>query len=77
MLGIYTFTKRCPVEEFEVRARKTLGYTTVSHYNIVHVECHMAAVRLARARLVTFLLFDFSILSYHICIRITLYTNLI
>ncbi|XP_061716898.1 protein purity of essence isoform X2 [Cydia pomonella] len=50
VLGIYTFTKRCPVEEFEVRARKTLGYTTVSHYNIVHVECHMAAVRLARAR---------------------------
>ncbi|XP_068628453.1 E3 ubiquitin-protein ligase UBR4 isoform X2 [Battus philenor] len=50
VLGVYTFTKRCPVEEFEVRARKTLGYTTVSHYNIVHVECHMAAVRLARAR---------------------------
>ncbi|CAG5041717.1 unnamed protein product [Parnassius apollo] len=50
VLGIYTFTKRCPVEEFEVRARKTLGYSTVSHYNIVHVECHMAAVRLARAR---------------------------
>ncbi|XP_052754608.1 LOW QUALITY PROTEIN: E3 ubiquitin-protein ligase UBR4-like, partial [Galleria mellonella] len=50
VLGIYTFTKRCPVEEYEVRARKTLGYTTVSHYNIVHVECHMAAVRLARAR---------------------------
>ncbi|XP_041973883.1 protein purity of essence isoform X2 [Aricia agestis] len=50
VLGIYTFTKRCPVEEFEVRARKTLGYTTVSHYNVVHVECHMAAVRLARAR---------------------------
>ncbi|XP_045509174.1 E3 ubiquitin-protein ligase UBR4 isoform X9 [Colias croceus] len=50
VLGIYTFTKRCPVEEFELRARKTLGYTTVSHYNIVHVECHMAAVRLQRAR---------------------------
>ncbi|XP_047533883.1 protein purity of essence isoform X2 [Vanessa atalanta] len=50
VLGIYTFTKRCPVEEYEARARKTLGYTTVSHYNIVHVECHMAAVRLARAR---------------------------
>ncbi|XP_061383112.1 E3 ubiquitin-protein ligase UBR4 isoform X4 [Danaus plexippus] len=50
VLGIYTFTKRCAVEEYEVRARKTLGYTTVSHYNIVHVECHMAAVRLARAR---------------------------
>ncbi|XP_028033464.1 protein purity of essence isoform X1 [Bombyx mandarina] len=50
VLGIYTFTKRCPIDEYEARARKTLGYTTVSHYNIVHVECHMAAVRLARAR---------------------------
>ncbi|CAG9110050.1 unnamed protein product [Plutella xylostella] len=50
VLGIYTFTKRCPVEEYELRARKTLGYSTVSHYNVVHVECHMAAVRLARAR---------------------------
>ncbi|VVD06116.1 unnamed protein product [Leptidea sinapis] len=50
VLGIYTFTKRCPVEEYEVRARKTLGFTTVSHYNIVHVECHLAAVRQQRAR---------------------------
>lgn len=52
MLGIYTFTKRCGVEEYEVKARKTLGYTTVTHFNVVHVECHMAAVRLARTRYV-------------------------
>jgi len=32
------------------RSRKTLGYYTVSHFNVVHVECHLAAVRLARAR---------------------------
>lgn len=28
------------------------GYETVTHFNIVHVECHMAAVRQARVRLV-------------------------
>ncbi|XP_047525824.1 E3 ubiquitin-protein ligase UBR4 [Pieris napi] len=50
VLGVYTYTKRCPVEEAEARPRKTLGFTTVSHYNVVHVECHMAAVRLQRAR---------------------------
>ncbi|CAH1990557.1 unnamed protein product [Acanthoscelides obtectus] len=50
VLGIYTFTKRCNVEEFESKARKTIGYTTVSHFNVVHVDCHMSAVRLARAR---------------------------
>ncbi|CAG9856656.1 unnamed protein product [Phyllotreta striolata] len=50
VLGLYTFTKRCNVEEFEVKPRKTVGYTTVSHFNIVHIDCHMSAVRLARAR---------------------------
>ncbi|XP_020299583.1 E3 ubiquitin-protein ligase UBR4 isoform X2 [Pseudomyrmex gracilis] len=50
VLGIYTFTKRCNVEEFETKQRKTVGYTTVTHFNVVHVDCHMAAVRLARAR---------------------------
>ncbi|XP_066993474.2 E3 ubiquitin-protein ligase UBR4 [Anabrus simplex] len=50
VLGIYTFTKRCNVEEFEVKPRKTVGYSTVTHFNVVHVDCHMSAVRLARAR---------------------------
>ncbi|KAJ8682718.1 hypothetical protein QAD02_018510 [Eretmocerus hayati] len=50
VLGIYTFTKRCNVEEYETKPRKTIGYTTVSHFNVVHVDCHMSAVRLARAR---------------------------
>ncbi|XP_035739496.1 protein purity of essence-like isoform X1 [Vespa mandarinia] len=50
VLGIYTFTKRCNVEEFETKQRKTVGYTTVTHFNVVHVDCHMSAVRLARAR---------------------------
>ena len=52
VLGIYTFTSPCAVEEYEpstMRGR-TMGYTTVSHFNLVHFECHSAAVRQARAR---------------------------
>ena len=25
--------------------RKTMGFSTVSHFNLVHVDCHLAAVR--------------------------------
>ncbi|XP_065311151.1 E3 ubiquitin-protein ligase UBR4 isoform X4 [Dermacentor albipictus] len=50
LLGIYTFTKRCNLDDFEAKPRKTPGYTTVTHFNIVHVDCHMAAVRHARGR---------------------------
>lgn len=58
VLGLYTFTKRCPVEPYEGAgplgssraSKKTMGYTTVTHFNVVHVDCHMAAVRHARGR---------------------------
>lgn len=50
VLGIYTFTKRTNVEDFEMKSRKTLGYTTVTHFNVVHIDCHMSAIRLARSR---------------------------
>ncbi|XP_015793075.1 E3 ubiquitin-protein ligase UBR4-like isoform X2 [Tetranychus urticae] len=50
VLGIYTFTKECPIEQFELKPRKTMGYSTVTHFNVVHVDCHMAAVRHARGR---------------------------
>lgn len=50
VLGIYTYTKRCVLDEFEMKPRKTYGYTTVTHFNTVHVECHMSAVRSARGR---------------------------
>jgi len=50
VLGIYTFSKRCLLEENELKSRKTYGYCTVSHFNVVHVDCHMAAIRLARSR---------------------------
>jgi len=45
VLGIYTFTKRCNVEEYDPKPRKPMGYSTVTHFNVVHVDCHMAAVR--------------------------------
>lgn len=45
VLGIYTFTKRCHLDDFEAKPRKSPGYTTVTHFNVVHVDCHMAAVR--------------------------------
>lgn len=48
VMGIYTFTKRYPLEEFEQKSRKTMGYTTVSHFNVVHTNCHMSAIRMSR-----------------------------
>lgn len=27
-----------------------MGYTTVTHFNVVHIDCHVSAIRLARAR---------------------------
>jgi E3 ubiquitin-protein ligase UBR4 len=50
VLGIYTFTKRVNIEDFENKQRKSQAYSTVSHFNIVHVDCHLAAVRHARVR---------------------------
>merc|ERR1719411_1686640 len=50
VLAIYTFTRRTPLEDAERVVRKTMGFSTVSHFNLVHVDCHLAAVRQARAR---------------------------
>ena len=50
VLAIYTYTAPCPVEPFEPAARKLMGYATVSHFNLVHVDCHSKAVREARGR---------------------------
>lgn len=50
VLGIYTYTKSCSIHEGKPRKTKTVGYSTVTHFNVVHVDCHMNAVRLARAR---------------------------
>ena len=50
VLGIYTFTKKCPLEPFETKTNKTLGYSTVTHFNIIHFDCHLSAVKHARIR---------------------------
>ncbi|XP_039271370.2 E3 ubiquitin-protein ligase UBR4-like [Styela clava] len=50
VLGIYTFSRRCTLEEFENKPRKQQGYSTVSHFNVVHYDCHTSAVRAARGR---------------------------
>ncbi|ESP04879.1 hypothetical protein LOTGIDRAFT_205969 [Lottia gigantea] len=50
VLAVYTYTKRCNLDDYENKARKTVGYSTVSHFNVIHVDCHNAAVRHARGR---------------------------
>ena len=50
VLAIYTFSKRANLEEMEAKSRKTQGYSTVSHFNVVHVDCHNNAVRMQRGR---------------------------
>uniref|UniRef100_A0A183J3J2 alanine--tRNA ligase n=1 Tax=Soboliphyme baturini TaxID=241478 RepID=A0A183J3J2_9BILA len=50
LLAIYTFTKMVHADEFEHKVRKTNAYSTVTHFNIVHFECHQTAVRSARGR---------------------------
>lgn len=49
VLAIYTFSKKTELEHgFEARARKTTGYSTVTHFNLVHIDCHTNAIRSAR-----------------------------
>ena len=45
VLAIYTFTKRANLDDYENKQRKTVGFYTVSHFNVIHVDCHTAAVR--------------------------------
>ncbi|CAL1532573.1 unnamed protein product [Lymnaea stagnalis] len=50
VLAIYTFSRRCNMEDHESKTRKSVGYSTVTHFNVIHVDCHTAAVRHARGR---------------------------
>jgi len=50
ILGVYTYTRKVTLDEFENKPRKTMGYCTVSHFNVVHYDCHTAAIKLARSR---------------------------
>jgi len=49
VLAIYTFSKKVDLEPvYEAKARKTIGYSTVTHFNLVHIDCHTNAIRSAR-----------------------------
>ena len=49
VLAIYTFSKKIDLEHaYEAKTRKTVGYTTVTHFNLVHIDCHTNAIRSAR-----------------------------
>ncbi|RMZ99744.1 E3 ubiquitin- ligase UBR4-like [Brachionus plicatilis] len=48
LLAIYTFSKKCELEPYENKARKTVGFSTVTHFNLVHAECHTNAIRSSR-----------------------------
>jgi E3 ubiquitin-protein ligase UBR4 len=50
VLAIYTFTKKVDIEPFEAKTRKTAGYATVTHFNIIHIDCHTSAIKQARSR---------------------------
>lgn len=48
VMGIYTFSKKCALSEFT--EHKMYSHSTVTHFNIVHLECHISAIRQARGR---------------------------
>jgi E3 ubiquitin-protein ligase UBR4 len=49
VLAIYTFSKKCDIEGvYEAKQRKTAGHSTVTHFNLVHIDCHTNAIRSAR-----------------------------
>ncbi|CAM4878013.1 unnamed protein product [Rotaria socialis] len=50
VLAVYTFTKKVDIESCEAKTRKTPGYATVTHFNIIHIECHTSAIKQARSR---------------------------
>lgn len=54
VLGVYTFTKRVSLENFENKQRQMIGYSTVSHFNVVHIDCHLAAIRFVETLFIIF-----------------------
>lgn len=46
ILGMYSYTKRIVADAFDQRPRKTMAQSTVTHFNLVHFDCHHAAVML-------------------------------
>ena len=51
VLAIYTFSKCVYFDlehNYEGKSRKNTGYSTVTHFNLVHIDCHTNAIRSAR-----------------------------
>ena len=48
MTTFHFVTKVDLEHSFEAKARKTSGYSTVTHFNLVHIDCHTNAIRSAR-----------------------------
>ncbi|CAF3661001.1 unnamed protein product [Rotaria sp. Silwood1] len=38
------YHNKIDIESFEAKTRKTPDYATVTHFNIIHIECHTSAV---------------------------------
>lgn len=52
LLALYTFTSQQPADPAELGLGSSLAYaySTVTHFNVVHVDCHLSAIRSARGR---------------------------
>lgn len=79
VLAVYTFSKRLYLDDFENKPRKSVGYSTVSHFNVIHVDCHTAAVRqelIVTLCSVSVYTFSDSII-YSLILTVPVYTSLI
>ncbi len=48
-----TLKRQCVFSNVSARSwklRKTVGCTTVTHFNVVHIDCHKSVIRLACGR---------------------------
>ena len=54
VLGVYVFSKRMPFREWtgagSTQSSQSQGYTTVTHNNYIHFQCHVEAARVDRER---------------------------
>lgn len=46
VLGVYTFSKRITLPTVPtIKHRRETGFTTVTHFNIIHIQCHTEATK--------------------------------
>ena len=52
IMGVYVFSKRLPFREWTGSGSnlgpQSQGYTTVTHSNFIHLQCHLEAARIER-----------------------------